>query len=72
MTAFGKKLKELREAAGLTQTELAKKAGLSQGGIANLEQGRTQPAWDSVQALAAALGVDCTAFNEPKKGKGKK
>jgi transcriptional regulator with XRE-family HTH domain len=61
---FGMRLKELREAAGLTQPALAKKAGLSKGGVADLEQGRREPSWATVQDLAAALGVDCTAFTQ--------
>jgi transcriptional regulator with XRE-family HTH domain len=52
---FGPRLKELREAAGLTQPELAQRAGLSKAGVANLEQGRRTPGWDTVLILAAAL-----------------
>ena|ERR1017187_8075112 len=63
--AFNARLRELREAAGLSQAELAERAGLSKGGIADLEQDRNRPTWDSVQKLAAALGVSCEAFNEP-------
>jgi DNA-binding XRE family transcriptional regulator len=59
---FGLRLRELREKSGLTQPELAEKAGLSKGGIADWEQGRRIPGWDVVLALAAALGVDCSAF----------
>src|SRR5262249_25819887 len=73
---FAGRLKELREQAGLNQQELAERAGMSKGGIANLEQGRTKPAWDSVLALAAALGVSCEAFQaapasrpEPQRGR---
>jgi transcriptional regulator with XRE-family HTH domain len=62
---FGGRLKELREQVGLTQPELAERSGLSKDGIAQLEQGRRRPAWDTVLALSAALGVDCTAFTEP-------
>jgi transcriptional regulator with XRE-family HTH domain len=61
-SAFGSTLKALREAAAMTQQQLADKAGMHRFGIAKLEQGVRQPSWDTVQALAAALGVDCTAF----------
>lgn len=63
---FGKRLQELRKAAGLTQKELAEKAGLSQNGISNWETGDRDPVWSIVQALAAALGVDCSEFQEKK------
>ena len=61
---FGKRLKELRTQAGLTQPQLAERAELSKAGIANLEQGRTSPAWATLQALCTALGVSSEAFNQ--------
>jgi len=74
--SFGRRLKELRSAAGLTQPVLAEKVGMSKSGLADLEQGRYQPSWDTVVKLAAALGCSCEAFQqapaaEPKKRKGK-
>jgi transcriptional regulator with XRE-family HTH domain len=73
---FAVKLKRLREAAGWSQAELAGRAGLNQFGVAKLEQGVREPAWATVQALARALGVNCTAFEEtdarPAKGKRKR
>jgi transcriptional regulator with XRE-family HTH domain len=63
--SFGLRLKELRTAAGLSQPQLAEKAGMSKGGLAHIEQGIREPAWSTVVALAAALGVDCTAFQQP-------
>jgi transcriptional regulator with XRE-family HTH domain len=59
---FAARLKGLREAAGLTQPQLAERAGMNQYGIAKLEQGVREPSWATVQALAAALGVSCEAF----------
>src|SRR5438874_2443105 len=64
---FAGRLKELREAAGLTQAQLAEKAGMNRFGVAQLEQGRHQPSWESVLALARALGVSCDAFAEEPK-----
>lgn len=60
--SFAIKLKRLRESSGLTQAKLADLAGMNQFGIAKLEQGVREPSWSTVQALAKALGVDCTAF----------
>jgi transcriptional regulator with XRE-family HTH domain len=62
---FGLRLKELRERAGLTQPELAEKSGVARASVANLEQGRYEPSWPTVQALAEALNVTPDAFQEP-------
>ncbi|OAI51859.1 hypothetical protein AYO44_16870 [Planctomycetaceae bacterium SCGC AG-212-F19] len=66
--AFAARLRELREAAGLTQAQLAERAGLHIHGLTKLEHGDRKPAWETVQALGAALGVSCEAFNEPPSG----
>jgi transcriptional regulator with XRE-family HTH domain len=58
-----RRLKKLRAAAGLTQQELAVKAGLSIAVVCQVEQGRkADPLVSTVQALAAGLGVDCVAL----------
>jgi transcriptional regulator with XRE-family HTH domain len=62
ITSFARRLRELRDAAGLTQAQLAEKAGLHRQGIAKLENGEREPAWGTVRALARALGVTCSAF----------
>lgn len=61
---FAGRLKELRVQAGLTQDGLAERAELSKAGVADLEQGRREPSWATVLALAKALGVTCQAFLE--------
>jgi transcriptional regulator with XRE-family HTH domain len=61
-SAFGAKLKALRESAGLTQQELAARAGMHKLGVAKLEQGLREPTWATVQALAKALGLTCLDF----------
>jgi transcriptional regulator with XRE-family HTH domain len=63
-TWFAGRLRELREAAGLTQGELAERAGLTRVGVAQLEVGRRKPAWETVLALCDALGVECGAFTQ--------
>lgn len=55
---FRIKLKSLREAGGLTQRELADRAGLSLQGIRSLEQGIRRPSADTVRRLATVLGVE--------------
>jgi transcriptional regulator with XRE-family HTH domain len=74
-TAFGPRLKQLREEKGLTLQGLAGLAGMHLQGVYKLEAGEREPSWATVRALAKALGVRCTAFEdgpEPsKKGRAK-
>lgn len=57
--AFGPLLRRLRDRAGLTQEELAERAGLTSHAVSALERGtRTRPYPHTVRALAAALDVD--------------
>lgn len=56
--AFGNLLRELRQAAGLSQEELAERAGLSTRGISDLERGvRTMPRLETVRMLANGLNL---------------
>jgi transcriptional regulator with XRE-family HTH domain len=59
---FAEKLRELRTGKGLSQKELADSAEVTQAAVAHWEAGKKIPAFDSVLALCAALGVKCTAF----------
>src|SRR3712207_6668770 len=53
---FGVRLRRLREAAGLTQEELAQRASLTAKGISDLERGaRNRPYPHTVRSLADAL-----------------
>ena len=57
-TTFGERLRHLREAAGLTQEELAAGAGMTGKGIGALERGeRKRPYPHTVRSLADALGL---------------
>jgi transcriptional regulator with XRE-family HTH domain len=51
------KLKQLREARGWTQEQLAEKAGVSRAYVARLEIGRHDPPLSMLEKLAAALKV---------------
>lgn len=58
-TAFGARLRRLRKLAGLSQEELAHRAGLSTNAVGALERGiRRRPYPNTVRALAEALGLD--------------
>ena len=58
----GTRLREVREAAGLTQLQLAAASGLTHEAISNLETGKRSPLAATVQALAQALGVEPERF----------
>ncbi len=64
---FGQALKRYRVTAGLSQEQLAERAGLTAQGISALERGvRHKPYPDTVERLATALGLsdaDRTAFD---------
>ena len=51
-------LKEIRGRAGLTQRQLAERAGKSQSEIARIERGRQDPSLTTLQRLARAAGFD--------------
>ncbi len=53
-----KRIKEEREAAGITQTELAEKAGLPQSHISRLEAGHHSPTHLTLQKIAKALKIE--------------
>ncbi len=80
MPTFGEKLKELREQAGLSQAELAEKAGTAQKTISFWEMDKREPSAGNVQKLCAALGISCEVLMqatfpdspEPEKPKKKK
>src|SRR5262245_5435492 len=64
---FSGRLRELREVAGLTQQQLAERAGMAWRTITHLEGGDRKPTWETVLALGVALGVDCGEFaKEPR------
>ncbi|MFG1809241.1 tetratricopeptide repeat protein [Streptomyces sp. NPDC049040] len=59
LMSFGAQLRGHRRRVGLSQRELAERAGLGVTTVRDLEQGRTrQPQPPSVRALATALGLD--------------
>jgi predicted ATPase/transcriptional regulator with XRE-family HTH domain len=56
---FAAQLRQLRERSGLTQEELAERAGLTPHAVSALERGaRTRPYPHTVRSLADALGLD--------------
>ena len=62
------KVKHARETQGLSQRDLALKAGLSQGYIGAIESGRINPSINALNAIAKVLNVDSSFFLEPEAG----
>lgn len=56
-TAFSRREKAARMAAGLSQNKLSEETGLHRNTIANYEKGLQAPAADSLAALCTVLNV---------------
>ncbi len=59
---MGRRLRELREARGLTLSELARLAGVGKATLSGLENGTRDPRLETLYAIAAALGVPMSAL----------
>jgi DNA-binding XRE family transcriptional regulator len=53
----GERFKKLRISAGVTQDDIAKKAGIARPNVSRLESGKHTPSLSTLQKLADALGV---------------
>lgn len=60
---FSERLRELRAEKDVTQIELAKKTGLSNGCIAMLEINKREPTGNTLIALSNFLNVQSTIFS---------
>lgn len=74
MTPIRLRVRELRDALGWSQTELATHAGIRQATVSKVEAGGTINL-ATLEKLADALGVNASALivheQAPKRGKGK-
>lgn len=55
-TTIGRRISDLREAQGLTQTQLAKRIGTTQSAVARLESGKQNVSTDMLRKIGRALG----------------
>ncbi len=74
--AFGKALRKLRLANGLTQEQLGFEASLRRTHISSLELAEKDPSLKTIEKLSSALGISVSKFmieveKEQKKPKGK-
>lgn len=59
---IGQKLKTIRKKRGLSQRELAARAGLTNGTISLIEQNRTSPSVASLKSLLDAIPISMAEF----------
>lgn len=62
---FGEKVRDAREAAGLSQRDLAARMGTSQAAVARLEAGGVGSTLTTLQRVADALGMAISVDLEP-------
>jgi transcriptional regulator with XRE-family HTH domain len=62
--SFGRHIKALREVAGLSRAELARRAAVPVSTLRNWENDRGFPGLPAVMRLAEALGVPAERFAE--------
>lgn len=62
MVDVGERIKKARQAAGLTQAELAKKINFSKSFIGDIERNRHSSNISTLQIIAEALHVDVAEF----------
>lgn len=60
--SFGLRVRELRQAQGLTQEDLAERCGLFRTYMSRIETGAANPTLTMVHALATSLGVPIAAL----------
>ena len=58
------KIKAIRERRGLTQEQLAEKAGIGRSYLARLETARQDPTLSTLEKIAKALGVKISKLIE--------
>lgn len=56
-TGCMKNLRAIRISAGLSQVQLAEKAGVTQSLVSKIEKGQANPTLDVIEAIAGALGT---------------
>jgi transcriptional regulator with XRE-family HTH domain len=56
--ALGLKFIELRKAAGLSQEELGRKAGVARGAVQQVEQGKGNPTLQTILSMGSVLNFD--------------
>ena len=64
--ALGSAIKEQRTRLGLSQSDLAKKVGIYQSALSNIESGKTNPTFNLLVEISAALDANIERLLTPK------
>ena len=62
---FGQNLQRLRQEKGISQEELAHRAGLERSYLGKLENARFSASVDTIEKIALALDIEPSVFLEP-------
>ena len=63
--AVGRRVRELRENAGISQEELGGRAGLSRNSIGSIERAEFEVGVESLSRIASGLGISLAEFFRP-------
>jgi len=61
----GQRVRQLRTASGFTQAQLAERAGMATQAVSRIERGERSPTLETLDKLAAALGVGLAELADP-------
>ena len=68
-TQIMKLLRQARQKQRVTQVELAKRIGMTQPQLSNLESMANSPSWNTINRYAAGLGLDVSIKLTKRKNK---
>ena len=54
---IGEAIKKMRASVGLSQKELAERAGISATAVCNIEKGHSFPSKETIKAICDAIGI---------------
>lgn len=60
---IAKAIRNARERKGLSQTEVAKKAGITRNTVARIERGEQEPTFATVKKIAKVLDIDISKLD---------
>ncbi len=64
---IGRKIQKIRHELGISQSELAKRAGIAQSTLSYIEKSKKRPQFDTMSAICQVLGItvlDLLTFDE--------